>query len=191
MYIGTGPLTSSPIIHRHPANPILTPADVPYEARLVFNAGVTRYQGKYVMVFRNDYGQRPDSVHPAATKLGLALSDDGVRWQVQPKPCWEWKDDEVSRVYDPRLTVMDGRCYMCFAVDTRHGVCGGQVTPTHALGRHTPSSQRPSLPQRALPQEGRHDPFLQYSPGLHATDAHGSATHLASRQTSPAGQPRP
>jgi len=28
-------------------------------------------------------------------------------------------------VYDPRLTVMDGRCYMCFAVDTKHGVCGG------------------------------------------------------------------
>ena len=65
MYIGTGPLTSSPVIHRHPANPVLTPADVPYEARLVFNAGVTKYKGKYVMVFRNDYGQRLDSVHPA------------------------------------------------------------------------------------------------------------------------------
>ena len=77
------------------------------------------------MVFRNDYGQRPDSVHPAATNLGLAFSDDGVKWQVQPKPCWQWRDDEVMRVYDPRLTVMDGRCAMCFAVDTLHGVCGG------------------------------------------------------------------
>ena len=37
----------------------------------------------------------------------------------------EWRDDEVTRVYDPRLTVMDGRCTMCFAVDTLHGVCGG------------------------------------------------------------------
>ncbi|MBM4461456.1 MAG: glycosidase, partial [Chloroflexi bacterium] len=105
MYIGTGLLTSSSTIHRHPANPILTPADVPYEARLVFNAGVTKYQGKYVMVFRNDYGVRPDSVHPAATNLGLAFSDDGVKWQVQPRPCWQWQDDEVNRVYDPRLSV--------------------------------------------------------------------------------------
>ncbi len=73
MYIGTGPLTSSPSIHRHPANPLLSAQDVPYEARLVFNAGVTRYQGKYVMVFRNDYGRRPDSVHPRATNMGLAF----------------------------------------------------------------------------------------------------------------------
>ena len=68
---------------------------MPYEALLVFNAGVTKYQGKYVMVFRNDYGQRPDSVHPAATNMGLAFSDDGVKWEVQPKPCWELGGGEI------------------------------------------------------------------------------------------------
>ena len=73
MYIGTGTLTSSPVIHRHPANPVLSAADVPYEARLVFNAGVTKYQGKYVMVFRNDYGQRPDSVHPRRHEPGAGV----------------------------------------------------------------------------------------------------------------------
>ena len=35
------------------------------------------------------------------------------------------EDEEVSRAYDPRLTVLDGRCYMCFAVDTKHGLRGG------------------------------------------------------------------
>ena len=125
MSVSVGPLASSPIIRRHPANPILTPGDVPYEALLVFNAGVTQYQGRYVMVFRNDYGRRPDSVHPRATNLGLAFSADGIAWEVQPKPCWELADEEIQRVYDPRLTVLDGRCYLCFAVDTRHGVRGG------------------------------------------------------------------
>lgn len=33
---------------RHPANPILTAAAIPYPATLVFNAGVCRYQGRYV-----------------------------------------------------------------------------------------------------------------------------------------------
>ena len=34
--------------------PILTREDIPYEASVVFNAGVARFSGKYMMVFRND-----------------------------------------------------------------------------------------------------------------------------------------
>ncbi|SDE19776.1 beta-1,4-mannooligosaccharide/beta-1,4-mannosyl-N-acetylglucosamine phosphorylase [Paenibacillus sp. UNCCL117] len=122
-----GPLQSSSIIRRHPNNPLLTPQDVPYGPAMVFNAGVTKYQGKYVMVFRNDYGNaEQETIEPhSTTNLGLAYSDDGVRWEVQPTPCWSWGDEEVIRVYDPRLTVIDGRCYMCFAVDTKHGLRGG------------------------------------------------------------------
>ena len=119
-----GPLQSSPVITRHPANPLLTYKDVPYPAALVFNAGVTKYQGRYVMVFRNDYGSFEEQ-RLEGTNLGLAFSDDGVQWEVQPEPCFDLRDDEIRRGYDPRLTVLDGRCYMCFAVDTRHGVRGG------------------------------------------------------------------
>ncbi|MFH5183627.1 glycoside hydrolase family 130 protein [Paenibacillus sp. TAB 01] len=121
------PLHSSPVIRRHPANPLLAPKDVPYGPAMVFNAGVAKYEGKYVMVFRNDYGDAAaETIEPAGTtNLGLAFSDDGVHWDVQPQPVWSWNDEEVVRVYDPRLTVIDGRCYMCFAVDTKHGVRGG------------------------------------------------------------------
>jgi beta-1,4-mannooligosaccharide/beta-1,4-mannosyl-N-acetylglucosamine phosphorylase len=118
-------LKSSPCIRRWAGNPVLQASDVPYEALLVFNAGVTRFQGRYVMVFRNDYGQTPDSPHPLHTNLGLAFSDDGLYWEVQPKPCFDLRDNEIRRGYDPRLTVIDGRCAMCFAVDTQHGVRGG------------------------------------------------------------------
>ncbi|MBT3378368.1 MAG: glycosidase [Lentisphaerae bacterium] len=124
-YTPVGPVTSSPVITRCPANPVLAANDVPYEALLVFNAGITKFQGKYVMVFRNDYGRREDSPHPRATNIGLAFSDDGIAWTVQPEPCFALQDDDVRRAYDPRLTVIDGRCYMCFAVDTAHGVRGG------------------------------------------------------------------
>lgn len=117
-------LTSSPFIKRHELNPILSSKDVPYKADLVFNAGVTKYEGKYVMIFRNDYGYK-GGYHFEGTSLGLAFSDDGIRWDVQRKPCFDLKDDEITRGYDPRLTVIDGRCYMCFAVDTHHGTRGG------------------------------------------------------------------
>jgi len=109
---------------RHPGNPVLAAKDVPYRATLVFNAGVAKYQSRYVMVFRNDYGTWGEPRFEG-TNLGLAFSDDGVRWKVEPRLCFELKDEEIRRAYDPRLTVIDGRVYMCFAVDTRHGVRGG------------------------------------------------------------------
>jgi len=116
-------LKSSPVITRHPGNPVLSAKDVPYSAGLIFNAGVAKFAGRYVMVFRNDYGWDGQSFQ--GTNLGLAFSDDGAAWKVEPAPCMQWKDDEIQRVYDPRLTVLDEKCYMCFAVDTNHGLRGG------------------------------------------------------------------
>lgn len=117
-------LESSPVIKRYENNPVLSYKDVPYNAALIFNAGVAKYQGKYVMVFRNDYGSVEER-RLDGTNLGLAFSDDGIHWEVQDKPCFDLKDEEILRAYDPRLTVMDGKVYMCFAVDTRHGIRGG------------------------------------------------------------------
>ncbi|MEX0744798.1 MAG: hypothetical protein WD118_04280 [Phycisphaeraceae bacterium] len=118
-----------PIIHRHPSNPVLSADDVPYDATLIFNAGVTKFRGQYVMVFRNDYGPRNMADYQAGTNirtnLGVAYSDDGVNWRVDPEPCFELKSDTIRRAYDPRLTVIDDRCYICFAVDTVHGIRGG------------------------------------------------------------------
>lgn len=121
------PLSSNPIVARYPGNPVLTAADVPYKPALVFNAGVTKYEGRYVMMFRNDYGDAgQETLLPSnTTNIGLAFSSDGIHWDVQEKPAFGIESDEIIRTYDPRLTVLDGRCYLCFAVDTRHGVRGG------------------------------------------------------------------
>ena len=118
-------LKSSEAIHRHPANPVLSAGDVPYPATLVFNAGVAKHRGRYVMAFRNDVAKVAGEPGFIGTNIGLAFSNDGVAWTVQPEPCFVLHDDEIRRAYDPRLTVIDGRCYMCFAIDTCHGVRGG------------------------------------------------------------------
>ena len=114
---------SSPVIKKL-SRPVLTYRDIPYKAALIFNAGVTKFGGRYVMVFRNDYGSM-DEHKLEGTNIGLAYSDDGINWKVEPKPCFVLRDGEIRRAYDPRLTVIDGRCYMCFAVDTNHGLRGG------------------------------------------------------------------
>lgn len=117
-------LKSSAVIKRYEKNPVLSYKDVPYKAALIFNAGVTKYQGKYVMVFRNDYGSIEEQ-KLEGTNIGIAFSDDGLNWKVNEKPCFNLKDEEIRRAYDPRLTVIDGIVYMCFAIDTKHGIRGG------------------------------------------------------------------
>lgn len=127
-----GELTSSPVIKRFEKNPVLKASDVPYKTDLVCNAGVTKFNGKYVMVFRNDFRLDEYTVQEGVS-LGLAFSDDGINWAVRPKPCLDpravGENVEFLSTYDARLTVIDGRCYMAFGVDTRHGVrCGIAVT---------------------------------------------------------------
>ncbi len=114
-------------ITRYP-DPILSRHDVPYRSALTFNAGVLKKDGKYIMIFRNDVGDYDQQKLDGKTNLGLAYSDDGIHFKVEPEPCFELRDKEILRVYDPRLSYIDGQFIMCFAVDTRHGVCGGIAT---------------------------------------------------------------
>ncbi len=110
--------------------PVLTKDDIPYDASLIFNAGVAKFKGQYVMVFRNDYGPT-EKTYPAVrfrTSLGVAVSDDGISWRVKEKTIFDNRDlpadSEIKRLYDPRITVIDGKLYLCMAMDTRHGVRG-------------------------------------------------------------------
>ena len=121
-------IVSSPVIHRYNGGaPVLSAKDIPYAADCIFNAGVAKYQGKYVMVFRNDFDHIPHGGFKGCV-VGVAFSNDGKNWEVRDTPFLNRDslgDPDVTRVYDPRLTVMDGKCYLCFAVDTHHGLRGG------------------------------------------------------------------
>jgi beta-1,4-mannooligosaccharide/beta-1,4-mannosyl-N-acetylglucosamine phosphorylase len=119
-----GELRSSSVVRRYPGNPILGPADVPYGPALVFNVGVAKYQGRYIMAFRSDYAVN-GVIDTSLTDIGLAESGDGIHWTPRPAPIFTLHDQENLRAYDPRLTVMDGKVYLCFAVDTHHGLRAG------------------------------------------------------------------
>lgn len=122
----TPELTTAECLHRSFANPILAAKDIPYSANLIFNAGVIKLGEKYRMVFRNDYGY--ENGRFAGTNLGVAESDDGIHWTARPEPmvhAEDVRDGEISRIYDPRLTKIDDDLFICFAVDTKHGIRGG------------------------------------------------------------------
>ena len=115
---------------------VLSKEAVPYDCALVFNAGITKRQDDYVMLFRNDYGfckqdfadfyaGISDNTCPK-TNIGAAFSKDGVNWEVAPKCVFELSTPDIRRAYDPRLTSLgNGEYGLCFAVDTTYGVRGG------------------------------------------------------------------
>lgn len=119
---------SSNVIRRYQeGKPILTAADIPYPAHCIFNAGVVKFEGRYIMAFRDDFDYQGGGRFNGCV-VGLAFSEDGIHWTAQKEPFLTKEslgDPDVTRIYDPRLTVIDGRIHLCFAVDTRHGVRGG------------------------------------------------------------------
>ncbi len=113
---------------RYENNPILSAKDIPYKATLIFNAGVVKYKGKYLMAFRDDYSFDPRNKRKLRTHIGLAESDDGIHFTPHSKPFIDYNvihQGEVVRMYDPRLTVIENTLYLCFAQDTKHGLRGG------------------------------------------------------------------
>ena len=129
----------TPLWKTHPCikkreQPIIVPADLPYPCSLVFNAGVVKHRGEYVMVFRNDYGTNRilyETVKKkfSGTSIGIARSKNGIDgWVFDPQPLIDsndpTKDPELKRYYDPRITKIDDKLYLCLATDTRHGICG-------------------------------------------------------------------
>ena len=129
--------------------PILTKESIPYNAQFVFNAGVAKINGKYVMVFRNDYNME-EKYYPngygsnRGISVGIAVSDNGIdNWTVHEKPLvdmhWEPGDQipgverfgrtfpeypDILRLYDPRIIPMEDSIYLCLAMDTVHGLRG-------------------------------------------------------------------
>lgn len=117
-----GPLADSGIVTRHPRNPILTAAQMPYESELVYNAGVVkRGEGDYAMLFRSDFGpHEPDKKAPFF-RIGYATSSEGVEWSVYPSPVITGDGVEIESCYDVRVTPLEGRYYATYAEHTKHG----------------------------------------------------------------------
>jgi len=108
-------------MRRSPASPLLTRDDIPDVAPLVhdvssvFNPGAARWKGRDLLMLRVQTRGRETVWMPA-------WSDDGVRFEVEPRLVevagLDAVGEPVHHAYDPRLTVIDDELIVAFAVDT-------------------------------------------------------------------------
>lgn len=109
------------LIKRYPNNPILTKDDVPYPVATVHNAGVVKFNNRYIMIFRS-HKLNGRSI------LGKAESDDGFNFKVDKKPFMipategKFKEYEEYGVEDPRIIFLDGEYLITYSAYSRYGV---------------------------------------------------------------------
>jgi predicted GH43/DUF377 family glycosyl hydrolase len=117
-------------LQRHLTNPILLPDPASsWECYNVFNPSVIYHNGLFHMHYR---AQGLDWV----SRIGYAVSADGIKWNRLREPVLAPLDGTDSRgVEDPRVTMLDGRFFMCY---TAYGREYAGPQPTHAGGGITP-----------------------------------------------------
>lgn len=117
------------LVTRYPGNPILTRHDIPYPVSTVHNAGVTKFEDEYLMLFRSHRFN-------GRSILGLARSTDGYNFSVDPKPFMEpatsglFREYEEFGIEDPRITFIDGQYLITYSAYSRHGVRIGLAKTT-------------------------------------------------------------
>ncbi len=111
-------------VKRYKGNPILTKDDVSYKVETVHNAGVTKFDGRYIMLFRSH-------LDTGRSIIGAAESDDGFNFNARPEPFIvpakqpPFSEYEEYGVEDPRITLLEDQYYIAYSAYSRHGVRTG------------------------------------------------------------------
>lgn len=108
-------------VTRYKVNPILTKDDVPYPVATVHNAGVVKYQNKYIMLFRSH-------LLNGRSVIGIAQSVDGYDFKVKPAPFLmpssvsKFGEYEEYGLEDLRISKIDDDFLLTYSAYSRHGV---------------------------------------------------------------------
>ncbi|MFH2137281.1 MAG: glycoside hydrolase family 130 protein [Candidatus Omnitrophota bacterium] len=109
------------VVTRYKGNPILTKDAVPYPVATVHNAGVVKYQNKYIMLFRSH-------LLNGRSVIGMAQSDDGYDFKVKPEPFLipssvsKFGEYEEYGLEDLRISKIDDDFLLTYSAYSRHGV---------------------------------------------------------------------
>ena len=112
--------TGRDVVRRWTDNPIIAIEDVPFRCGDIWNAGVARLDGQYVLLITIETLR-------GLTQIHLARSRDGTHFTVQDEPFMAsatvgpLAKYENRGVRDPRITRVDGAYYVVYVADSDLG----------------------------------------------------------------------
>ncbi len=123
-------------LQRYPRPVLLPDPTSDWETYNVFNPSVIYHNGLFHMHYR---AQGLDWV----SRIGYAVSDDGIHWNRMRRPVLEPRDRTDSRgVEDPRVTELEGVFYMCYTAYGREYLGEGEPPDVHFGGGILPMIAR-------------------------------------------------
>ncbi len=114
-------MNNQPLVQRYEGNPILTKKDVPYAVETIHNAGATRFENFYILLFRSH-------LRNGRSIIGIARSEDGYNFIVDSEPFitpsthGAFAGFEEYGVEDPRVCLIGADYYITYSAYSRHGV---------------------------------------------------------------------
>ncbi len=112
------------MLQRYHGNPIITRKDIPeikphlVDVSSVFNPGAIKFNDKYILLLRVKNRGRE-------TFIVKACSEDGINFNVENKIVHfkgiEKIEEKVYHVYDPRITKIEDKFFIMFAMDLDNG----------------------------------------------------------------------
>ena len=107
------------IVRRYAGNPILDPKKVPFPCQGIYNSGITKFRGKYLMICRVG----SIDINDVFVK---AWSDDGIHFNIEDRPINlpdtpEFRKYTNLRIYDPRVTRIGDTYYLAYAAGSDFG----------------------------------------------------------------------
>ncbi|NCC52613.1 MAG: glycosidase [Spartobacteria bacterium] len=108
------------VLKRYEGNPIITPKDMPYPCEHVYNSGVAKYKGQYVLLLRCG------RLH-SRSEFGVAFSDDGYNFTVHPEPVMKQATEgifaapENKGIEDPRITQIGDDYFIFYSCYSTRG----------------------------------------------------------------------
>ena len=111
-----------PTVERYKKNPILTKHDVPYPVETVHNAGVVKYEGRYIMLFRSHQRNGRSIIGKAESLDGYSFIVDSEPF-ITPAADGKFSEYEEFGVEDLRICDMEGEDFLLtYSAYSRHGV---------------------------------------------------------------------
>lgn len=108
------------VIHRFKYNPLITIEDLPLMCSDIWNAGVIRFRGEYLLLLTVESLEGLGGIY-------LARSTDGYSFFVEPEPFMTLSKDEPFARYetfgirDPRITEIDMTYYITYLAESENG----------------------------------------------------------------------
>ncbi|MHC4873119.1 MAG: glycoside hydrolase family 130 protein [Planctomycetota bacterium] len=109
------------ILRRHSSNPVLKPADLPFDCFAAYNGGAVKCNDEYIVMVRAEDSARRQFAWTARSSDGIKFTPDNEPVKFTADDMDAYQSNTNRSWYDPRINTVDGEYYITYAASSQFG----------------------------------------------------------------------